>query len=99
MWGLCLTGVPGSGKIPVFGQLHRSLSRSDAFLLAHAAGASARAPSFEDMLRRWIDSNSFDLGRLILSFRAPFAFSPAKSRTSVDGDVRGRDAGLMPGQP
>jgi hypothetical protein len=46
MWGLCPTGVPGSGKSAVLRQLDRSLSRSDAFLLA-----CARAPSVEDMLR------------------------------------------------
>jgi hypothetical protein len=50
MWGLCPTGVPGSGKSAVLRQLDRSLSRSDAFQLAHAPVTCARAPSVEDML-------------------------------------------------
>lgn len=54
-WGRCLTGEPGSGKSALFGELVRRLRGCDLFLLAHAAGASPRASSFDDMLRRWID--------------------------------------------
>ncbi len=54
-WGLCLTGASGSGKSAVFGELHRRLKQSNTFVLAHAAGASTRAQSVEDMLRRWIE--------------------------------------------
>lgn len=61
-WGLCLTGAPGSGKSAIFGELHRRWKQSNIFVLAHAAGASARAPSVEDMLRRWIDELAAALG-------------------------------------
>ncbi|MGO9474309.1 MAG: DUF4062 domain-containing protein, partial [Rhodomicrobium sp.] len=61
-WGLCLTGAPGSGKSAIFGELHRRLKQTNAFVLAHEAGASARAPSVEDMLRRWIEELGGALG-------------------------------------
>jgi hypothetical protein len=54
-WGLCLTAPPGSGKSAIFGELHRRLKQDSVFVLAHAAAASTRAPSVDDMLRRWID--------------------------------------------
>jgi tetratricopeptide (TPR) repeat protein len=54
-WGVCLIGAPGSGKSALFGELNRRLKHSDIFILAHAAGASPRAPSVDAMLRRWID--------------------------------------------
>ena len=54
-WGLCLTGAPGSGKSAIFGEVYRRLRQSNVFVLAHAAAASAHAPSVEDMLRRWIE--------------------------------------------
>jgi len=53
-WGICLTGAPGAGKSAIFGELFARLRQQQTFVLAHAAGASARAPSVEDMLRRWI---------------------------------------------
>jgi len=59
-WALCLTGVPGSGKSAIFSFLHRRLSNT--FVLAHAAGASARGPSVEAMLRRWIEELGVTLG-------------------------------------
>jgi tetratricopeptide (TPR) repeat protein len=62
-WGLCLTGPSGSGKSAVFGELYRRLKRDGSFVFAHAAGASAGAPSIETMLRRWIAElgNALDL--------------------------------------
>jgi tetratricopeptide (TPR) repeat protein len=60
-WGVCITGEAGSGKSAVFGALHR-LGRSGALVLAHAAGASPRAPSVDAMLRRWIDELAAELG-------------------------------------
>jgi WD40 repeat protein len=61
-WGLVLTGAAGTGKSATFGALHRRLEASGAFVLAHAAGASPRAPSVNDMLRRWIDELAAALG-------------------------------------
>ena len=61
-WGLCLTGEPGSGKSAIFGELHRRLKTNNLVVLAHAAGASPRAPSVDDMLRRWIDELGAALG-------------------------------------
>jgi tetratricopeptide (TPR) repeat protein len=61
-WGICLTGGPGCGKSAIFGELYRRLGAGGAFLLAHAAGASPRAPSTEDMLVRWIDELGAALG-------------------------------------
>ena len=54
-WGVCVTGEPGSGKSALFGELLRRMKDTDAFVLAHAAGASPRASSVDAMLRRWID--------------------------------------------
>jgi hypothetical protein len=54
-WGLCLTAASGSGKSAIFGEMHRRLTKQGVFVLAHAAAASARAPSVDDMLRRWIE--------------------------------------------
>jgi hypothetical protein len=61
-WGVVLTGAAGAGKSAIFGELHRRLERAGTFVLAHAAGASARSPSVEDMLRRWIDVLAAGLG-------------------------------------
>ena len=61
-WGLVLTGAAGTGKSAVFGELHRRLQRSDTFVLGHAAGASARSPSVDDMLRCWIEELAATLG-------------------------------------
>jgi tetratricopeptide (TPR) repeat protein len=61
-WGLCITGAPGSGKSAVFGEVHRRLSPSAAFVLSHAAAASPRTPSVDSMLRRWIDELATALG-------------------------------------
>ena len=54
-WGLCLTAPPGSGKSAIFGAMHRRLKQQGVFVLAHAAAASARATSVDDMIRRWIE--------------------------------------------
>ncbi|MDE2470483.1 MAG: tetratricopeptide repeat protein [Bradyrhizobium sp.] len=54
-WGICVTGEPGSGKSALFGELLRRVKETDAYVLAHAAGASPRASSFDAMLRRWIE--------------------------------------------
>lgn len=54
-WGVSLTAPPGSGKSAIFAELHRRLKQQGVFVLAHAAAASARAPSVDDMLRRWIE--------------------------------------------
>ncbi len=61
-WGVCVTGEPGSGKSALFGELLRRLKDTDAFVLAHAAGASTRASSVDSMLRRWIDELGSALG-------------------------------------
>jgi tetratricopeptide (TPR) repeat protein len=60
--GVCITGEAGSGKSALFGELHRRLGRTDAFVLAHAAGASVASPSVDSMLRRWIDELAAALG-------------------------------------
>lgn len=52
-YGRCITGDPGSGKSALFSALYRRLVERDAFLLAHAAGASIQAASVDAMLRRW----------------------------------------------
>ena len=44
-----------SGKSALFGELLRRMKDTDAFVLAHAAGASPRASSVDAMLRRWIE--------------------------------------------
>src|SRR5579872_4044624 len=61
-WGVCVTGEPGSGKSALFGELLRRMKDADAFVLAHAAGASPRASSVDSMLRRWIDELASALG-------------------------------------
>ena len=61
-WGLCLTAPPGSGKSAIFGEVHRRLTKNGVFVLAHAAAASARAASVDDMLRRWIEELGPALG-------------------------------------
>ncbi|ABE61920.1 Tetratricopeptide TPR_2 [Nitrobacter hamburgensis X14] len=53
-WGICITGDPGSGKSALFGELLHRMKGTDAFVLAHAAGANPRASSVDAMLRRWI---------------------------------------------
>jgi tetratricopeptide (TPR) repeat protein len=65
VWGLCLTGEPGSGKSALFARLYRhssassppaeSAAPSDApLLLAHAAGSTPRSGGVGFMLRRWV---------------------------------------------
>jgi hypothetical protein len=61
-WGLVLTEAAGTGKSAIFGTLYRRLKQSGAFVLAHSAGASPRAPSVDDMLRRWIEELGAALG-------------------------------------
>ncbi len=61
-WGLCLTGEAGSGKSAIFGEMHRRLNAHNTIVLAHAAGASPRATSVDDMLRRWIKEMGAALG-------------------------------------
>jgi tetratricopeptide (TPR) repeat protein len=61
-WGLILTGSAGTGKSAIFSELYRRLQRDGTFVLAHAAGASARSPSVEDMLRRWVEELAAALG-------------------------------------
>jgi hypothetical protein len=43
--GACVTADAGTGKSAIFGELKRRLEKEDLFMLAHAAGASARSPS------------------------------------------------------
>ena len=62
IWGVCLTGEPGSGKSAIFGELVRQLQATDTFVLAHAAGASPRSHSVETMLLRWIEELAAELG-------------------------------------
>jgi len=61
-WGAVLTGPPGAGKSAIFGELYRRLKNRETFVLAHAASASARSRSVEDMLRRWIEELGVALG-------------------------------------
>jgi tetratricopeptide (TPR) repeat protein len=60
--GVCITGDAGSGKSALFGELHRRLRRTDAVVLAHAAGASIASSSVDSMLRRWVDELAGALG-------------------------------------
>ena len=60
--GICITGEAGSGKSALFGELYRRLASTDAFVLAHAAGASVQSASVDMMLRRWIDELAAALG-------------------------------------
>jgi tetratricopeptide (TPR) repeat protein len=60
--GVCITGEAGSGKSALFGELHRRLGSTDAFVLAHAAGASIASASVDSMLRRWIAELAAALG-------------------------------------
>jgi tetratricopeptide (TPR) repeat protein len=60
--GVCITGEAGSGKSALFGELRRRLGTTDAFVLAHAAGASVAAASVDSMLRRWIAELAAALG-------------------------------------
>jgi tetratricopeptide (TPR) repeat protein len=62
LMGVCVTGEAGSGQSALFGELHRRLGATDAFVLAHAAGASVASPSVDSMLRRWIDELAAALG-------------------------------------
>jgi tetratricopeptide (TPR) repeat protein len=68
-WGICVTGEPGSGKSALFGELLRRVKDTDAFILAHAAGASPRASSVDAMLRRWIEElgSALDVGDVSLA--------------------------------
>jgi hypothetical protein len=59
---ICVTGEAGSGKSALFGELYRRQRQSDAFVLAHAAGASVQAASVDSMLRRWIEELATALG-------------------------------------
>ncbi|MBN9146622.1 MULTISPECIES: ATP-binding protein [unclassified Nitrobacter] len=61
-WGICITGDPGSGKSALFGELLRRVRETDAFVLAHAAGATPQASSVDAMLRRWISELGSALG-------------------------------------
>src|SRR3954447_722619 len=54
-WGICVTGEPGAGKSALFSELLRRMKDTDAFVLAHAAGAGPQASSIDAMLRRWIE--------------------------------------------
>ena len=62
IFGVCLTGAPGSGKSAVFSELLRRIQATDAFVLAHASGASPMATSVPRMLRRWIEELAAVLG-------------------------------------
>src|SRR5579859_4466245 len=62
MLGACLTGQPGAGKSAIFGEMKRRLTRMGTLVLAHAAAASVRSPSVDDMLRRWIEELGIALG-------------------------------------
>ena len=64
-WALCLTGPPGTGKSAVFAELLVRQQTTSALVLAHAAGASPRAPSVDAMLRRWIGDLSVFLNELV----------------------------------
>ncbi|MCP4994023.1 MAG: ATP-binding protein, partial [Gammaproteobacteria bacterium] len=55
IWGLGITGKPGSGKSALFSQLNRQLNAQNILVLAHAAGISPSSTQVDQMLRRWID--------------------------------------------
>ncbi len=60
--GICLTGVPGSGKSAIWCALYQRLAKADALILAHVAGASLHSHSVDSMLRRWCDELAARLG-------------------------------------
>jgi tetratricopeptide (TPR) repeat protein len=60
--GACVTGDPGSGKSALFGELYQRLKKTDALVLAHAAGASPQSTSVDAMLRRFIEELNSALG-------------------------------------
>jgi tetratricopeptide (TPR) repeat protein len=60
--GICITGEAGSGKSALFGELYRRMKGADAFVLAHAAGASPQAVSVDSMLRRFVEELAGALG-------------------------------------
>ncbi|MGE0290071.1 MAG: tetratricopeptide repeat protein [Bradyrhizobium sp.] len=61
-WAHCLIGQAGTGKSAVLGQLYRRLQGAGSFVLMHAASASPRSHSVEDMLRRWSEELAAGLG-------------------------------------
>ncbi|WP_438274096.1 tetratricopeptide repeat protein [Nitrobacter sp.] len=68
-WGICIIGDPGAGKSALFGELLRRTRETDAFVLAHAAGATPQASSIDAMLRRWISElgNALEVGDVDLA--------------------------------
>jgi hypothetical protein len=64
-WALCLTGPSGAGKSAVFAEVLARAQATSAVVLAHAAGASPRAPSVDAMLRRWITDLAGFLGETV----------------------------------
>jgi tetratricopeptide (TPR) repeat protein len=62
MWGVCVTGEAGSGKSALFGELYRRFAHTDAFVLAHAAGASLLSASVDSMLHRFVEELARALG-------------------------------------
>ena len=85
-WAVCLTGPPGAGKSAVFGELLHRLEEAPALVLAHAAGASPRAPSVDAMLRRWI-------GEL-----AAFLNEPAELAENADAETVERNFARLLGR-
>ncbi len=98
-WGVCLTGEPGSGKSAIFGALLGRLRTGDALVLAHAAGASPRAPSVDSMLRRWIEelsavlsvnvglAENADPDTIVATFRALLARAAQQRRVVLAVDA------------
>ncbi|MDE2603234.1 MAG: tetratricopeptide repeat protein [Bradyrhizobium sp.] len=93
-WGICVTGEPGSGKSALFGELLRRVKDTDAFVLAHAAGASPQASSVDAMLRRWIvelgsalDVGDVDLAENVEPETVELAFASLLGRMALQRRV------------
>ena len=82
LWGICVTGGPGSGKSSLFARVLRDLetkksTRSSAvppLVLAHAAGITPRSAQVNALLRRWVGELAYSLDEK----------SPVTDKTSID---------------
>jgi hypothetical protein len=53
VWGICVTGDPGSGKTAVFAEVFKRLRANQVLTLAHSPGASTRGTSVHFMMQRF----------------------------------------------
>ena len=84
---VCVIGEPGSGKSALFAELFRRAHESDAFVLAHAAGASPQSASVDTMLLRWIDELGATLGVGDIGIRSD---ADAQTIETAFNSLRGR---------